>query len=91
MDNKAKPIKKILVANRGEIAVRIIRTCKEMDIKSVAVYSEVDKTAHHVRLADESYLIGPAPSSESYLNQKKIIEVAKACKADAICSNAKPV
>ncbi len=77
-------IKKILVANRGEIAVRIMRACKDMDIKSVAVFSEADKTAYHVRMADEAYHIGNAPSSESYLVQDKIIEVAKNSGADAI-------
>ena len=66
--------KKILIANRGEIAVRIIRACKEMEIASVAVYSEIDRTAQHVRFADQAFLIGPAPSSESYLVIDKIIE-----------------
>ncbi len=77
-------IKKILIANRGEIAVRIIRACKESGIKSAAIYSEADKTTLHTRLADEAYLIGPPPSSESYLNKEKIIEVALGCGADAI-------
>ena len=77
-------IKKILIANRGEIAIRIMRTCREMNIESVAVYSEADRTSLHVRYAHEAYLIGKAPSSESYLNIEKIIEVAKQCKADAI-------
>jgi acetyl-CoA carboxylase biotin carboxylase subunit len=77
-------IKKILIANRGEIAVRIIRACKESGIKSVAVYSEADKTSLHTRLADESYYIGSAPSSESYLNKQKIIDTAKKAGADAI-------
>ncbi|MCH8170942.1 MAG: acetyl-CoA carboxylase biotin carboxylase subunit [Bacteroidetes bacterium] len=76
--------KKILIANRGEIAVRIIRACKELNIKSAAIYSEADKTSLHTRLADESYLIGDAKSSESYLNGKKIIELAKQIGADAI-------
>jgi acetyl-CoA carboxylase biotin carboxylase subunit len=75
---------KILIANRGEIAVRIIRACKELGIKSAAVYSEADKTSLHTSLADEAYLIGPAPSSESYLNKGKIISIAKEIKADAI-------
>ena len=66
-------INKILIANRGEIAVRIIRACKEMNIKTVAVYSEVDKDAMHVKLADEAICIGPANSSKSYLNFKKSI------------------
>ena len=76
--------KKILIANRGEIAVRIIRACNELNIKSAAIYSEADKTSLHTRLADESYLIGEAKSSESYLNAKKIIELAKQIGADAI-------
>lgn len=75
---------KILIANRGEIAVRIIRACRELGIKSAAIYSEADRTALHTEMADESYLIGPAPSSESYLNQKKIISLAKEIGADAI-------
>jgi len=65
--------KKILVANRGEIAVRIIRACKEMNIKTVAVYSEADKEALHTKLADESVCIGPANSKQSYLNIKNIM------------------
>jgi len=77
-------IKKILIANRGEIAIRIMRTCREMNIETVAVYSEADRTSLHVRYAHEAYYIGKAPSSESYLNVEKIIEVAKNCGADAI-------
>lgn len=77
-------IKKILIANRGEIAIRIMRTCREMNIETVAVYSEADRTSLHVRYAHEAYYIGKAPSSESYLNIEKIIEVAKNCDADAI-------
>ncbi|MCP4630468.1 MAG: acetyl-CoA carboxylase biotin carboxylase subunit, partial [bacterium] len=79
-----KKIKKVLVANRGEIAVRIIRGCADAGIKSVAIYSECDRTAYHVRLADEVYYVGPSPSNESYLVQNKIIEIAKKSKADAI-------
>jgi acetyl-CoA carboxylase biotin carboxylase subunit len=77
-------IKKILIANRGEIAIRIMRTCREMDITSVAVFSEADRTSQHVRYADEAYYIGKAPSSESYLNIEKIIETAKLSGSDAI-------
>ena len=76
--------KKILIANRGEIACRVIRACREMKIKTVAVYSEADKNALHVRMADEAYLIGASPSSESYLRWEKIIEVAKLSGAEAI-------
>lgn len=75
---------KILIANRGEIAVRIIRACKEMNIKTVAVYSEIDKDAMHTRLADEAICIGPANSSKSYLNFKNIIEAASITGADCI-------
>lgn len=77
-------IKKILIANRGEIAVRVARSCREMDIPSVAVYSDSDRRAMHVRYADEAYHIGPSPSSESYLNGDKIIETALKCGANAI-------
>ena len=76
--------KKILIANRGEIACRVIRACREMKIATVAVYSEADKNALHVRMADEAYLIGAPPSAESYLRWDKIIEVAKASGAEAI-------
>lgn len=76
--------KKILIANRGEIAVRIIRACKELGIKAAAVYSETDQASLHARLADEAYHIGQAQSSESYLNKKKLIDLAKEIKADAI-------
>ena len=75
---------KILIANRGEIAVRIIRACKEMNIKTVAVYSEVDKDALHTRLADEAICIGPGIPTKSYLNVKNIIETANITKADSI-------
>jgi acetyl-CoA carboxylase biotin carboxylase subunit len=76
--------KKILIANRGEIALRIIRTCKEMGIKTVAVYSSADENSLHVRFADEAVKIGPAPSSESYLNIPSIIAAAEITNADAI-------
>jgi len=77
-------IKKILIANRGEIAHRIIKACRELGITSVAIYSEADKNALHVRRADEAYLIGPSPANESYLNKEKIIKLAKEIGADAI-------
>lgn len=77
-------IKKLLIANRGEIAVRIIRACKEMDIETVAIYSEADKEALHVQLADEAYCVGPAASKESYLNFSNIISVATLTGVDAI-------
>ncbi len=75
---------KILITNRGEIAVRIIRCCRDLGITSAAIYSDTDKTSQHAILADESYHIGPAPSSESYLNKNKIINLAKEIGADAI-------
>ncbi len=77
-------MKKVLIANRGEIAVRIIRACKEMDIGTVAVYSEADKEALHVELADEAYCIGPKLSKDSYLNFSNIISVAKLTNCDGI-------
>jgi pyruvate carboxylase subunit A len=77
-------VTKILIANRGEIAIRIMRACREMGIPSVAVYSEADKEALFAKYADEAYLIGPAPATASYLNVRKVIEVAKECGADAI-------
>ncbi|MBC8257032.1 MAG: acetyl-CoA carboxylase biotin carboxylase subunit [Candidatus Marinimicrobia bacterium] len=75
---------KILIANRGEIAVRIIRTCREMGIQTVAIYSEPDRTSPHVLIADEAYFVGSAPSTESYLNVPKILEIIKKCKAEAV-------
>ncbi len=75
---------KILIANRGEIAVRIIRTCKEMGIKAVVIYSEADRESLHVRLADEAYLVGPADAQHSYLNTEKILEIAEKSEAEAL-------
>src|ERR1700723_1219316 len=80
----AKPFKKILIANRGEIVVRVIRACREMGIRSVAVYSDVDRASLHVRLADEAYSIGEAPSRASYLVVEKIIGGARYSGCDAI-------
>ena len=75
---------KVLVANRGEIAVRVVRALKELNISSVAVYSDADRGALHTRLADEAYHIGPTTASESYLKVEKLIETAKRSGADAI-------
>jgi 3-methylcrotonyl-CoA carboxylase alpha subunit len=77
-------ITKLLIANRGEIACRIIKTAKRLGIKTVAVYSDADCDAMHVKLADEAYHIGAAPSRESYLKADKIIDVAKLAHADAV-------
>jgi acetyl-CoA carboxylase, biotin carboxylase subunit len=82
--NPMKKIKKLLVANRGEIALRVMRSARELGIKTVAVYSEADRQALHVRFADEAVCIGPAPSSQSYLVMDKILEAALQTKSDAI-------
>ncbi len=79
-----KKIKKLLVANRGEIAIRVMRTCREMGIRTVAVYSDADRNALHVRYADEAYRLGPPPSRESYLLADKIIEICKEHQVDAV-------
>src|SRR3984893_7910422 len=84
MDTGTRKFKKILIANRGEIACRIIWTCKEMGIKTVAVHSDVDRDSLHVRFADEAACIGPAPSAQSYLNIPAIISAAEIFNVDAI-------
>ena len=80
----APRFKKVLIANRGEIAIRVMRTCRELGLKTVAVYSEADRSALHVRTADQAFCVGPPPSRESYLKGEKILEVAKRSGADAI-------
>ena len=77
-------MKKILIANRGEIALRIMKTAQKMGIKTVAVYSEIDRYSPHVKFADEAVLLGKAPSSESYLKMDKVIEAAKQTGAEGI-------
>ncbi|KAG8264850.1 Methylcrotonoyl-CoA carboxylase subunit alpha, mitochondrial [Homalodisca vitripennis] len=81
---KKARIKKILIANRGEIACRIIKTARRLDIHTVAVYSDADKNAMHVKMADSAYNIGPPPSRESYLRADKILAVAQQTSSDAI-------
>ncbi len=81
---KQTRFRKVLIANRGEIAVRIIRGCRELGLGTVAVYSEADRSAPHVALADEAYLVGPPPSRDSYLRQDRILEVAQRAGAQAI-------
>ena len=77
-------IEKILIANRGEIAIRVIKACNALGIKSVAVYSDEDVNSKHVKMASEAYHIGPPPPGQSYLNMEKIAETALSCGADAI-------
>ncbi len=84
MADEPRTIKKILIANRGEIAVRVMRACRDLGIQSVAVFSEADSAAYHVRMADEAYPIGPAPSNKSYLVMENVIEAAKLSGADAV-------
>src|SRR3989304_6572744 len=76
--------KKVLIANRGEIAIRVMRACRELDVKTVAVYSEVDKNALFAKYADEAYYIGPAPAPQSYLNMDAILDVAHKTGAEGI-------
>ena len=76
--------KKILIANRGEIACRIIASCRQMGIATVAVYSEADTRARHVRMADQAVLLGPAPSAESYLNIDRVLDAVRQTGAEAV-------
>ncbi|HXC78378.1 MAG TPA: biotin carboxylase N-terminal domain-containing protein, partial [Candidatus Acidoferrum sp.] len=81
---KRKLFKKVLIANRGEIAIRVMRACREMGIATAAVYSDADRNAIHTRYADEAHHIGGAPPGESYLQLERIVKVAHDCGAEAI-------
>src|SRR4249920_2964816 len=80
----ARRIRKVLIANRGEIACRVIRACRELELRTLAVFSEADRGALHVRMADESVAIGPPPARESYLMIDRILEAARRTGADAV-------
>ncbi|MDL1950197.1 3-methylcrotonyl-CoA carboxylase, partial [Acidobacteria bacterium ACD] len=84
MTTPARPIRKLLVANRGEIAVRVLRACRTLGIPTVAVYSDADERSRHVGMADEAVRIGPAPARESYLDAGRILQAAEATGADAV-------
>src|SRR5436309_9299002 len=78
------PFQKVLIANRGEIAVRIIRACRELGLRSIAIYSDADRNALHVRMADEAYYVGPAIAAQSYLSIPNILEVARQAGVQAV-------
>ena len=84
LDVEDDRVRRVLIANRGEIAVRIARGLREAELTAVAIYSDADIGAHHVRVADEAYRLGPAPASESYLDPQRILDVAKRAACDAI-------
>ena len=79
-----KYFEKVLVANRGEIAIRVMRACRELELRPVAIYSDADKNALHVKYADEAFPVGEAPPSKSYLNIDRIVEIAKKSGAEAV-------